>query len=159
MTTRQALLVTGLALFLTACNQPGGMGWGSGPGMMGVGGGPAMMGNGMMGGGYGMGMMGSPGPMFWGLERLDLSADQRSRIAAIQDELHERHWTSMQAMHAESSSMGAWADEGAQRQRFEQMSALHKQMFDAHLDTRRRILEVLTPAQRQQLTAGNKPGG
>lgn len=157
MTTRQTLWVTGLALLLTACNHPGGMGWGSGPGMMG--GGPAMMGSGMMGGGYGMGMVGSPGAMFWGLERLDLSADQRSRIAAIQDEMHKRHWTSMQAMHAESSWMGAWADEGAQRQRFEQMSALHKQMFDAHLDTRRRILEVLTPAQRQQLTAGNKPGG
>lgn len=154
MATRQALLVTGLALLLSACSHPGGTGWGNGPGMVGRG-----YGMGMMGGGHGMGMMGAPGALVWGLERLDLSADQRSRIAAIQDELHKRHWASMQAMHAESSPMGAWVGEGVQRQRFEQMNALHKQMFDAHLDARRHILEVLTPAQRQQLTAGNKPEG
>ena len=168
MITRQTLLVAGLALLLGACNHPGRMGWGGGPGTMG--GGPAMMGSGpgggMMGGSYGpgggygmgMGMMGSPGSMGWGLERLDLSADQRARIAAIHDELQQRHWASMQAMHAQGGPMSAWTDEAAQRQRFEQMSALHKQMLDAHLDARRRILEVLTPAQRQQLTTG-KPGG
>jgi Spy/CpxP family protein refolding chaperone len=135
------------------------MGWGIGPGIMG--GGPAMMGSGpsggMMGGSYGMGMgmMGSPGTM--GLERLDLSADQRGRIAAIHDELQQRHRALMQAIHAESGPMSAWTDEAAQRQRFGQMSAQHKQMFDAHLEARRRILEVLTPAQRQRLTT-EKPG-
>ncbi|MFT7400485.1 MAG: Spy/CpxP family protein refolding chaperone [Hydrogenophaga sp.] len=165
MITRQTLLVAGLALVLSACSYPGSMGRGSGPGTMG--GGPAMMGSspsgGMLGGGYGMGMgmgmgmMGSPGAMGWGLELLDLSADQRARIAAIHDELQQRHWTSMQAMHAESGPMSAWTDEAAQHQRFGQMSALHKQVFDAHLEARRRILEVLTPVQRQQLTTG-KPG-
>jgi len=163
MNARQMLLIAGLALALGACSHPGGMGWNHGKrgdgtmmmrgGMMGGG-----TGMGMMGGGHGMGMMGSPGAMGWGLERLDLSADQRARIASIHDELHQRHWASMQAMHAESGPMAAWADESAQRQRFEQMGALHKQMFDAKLEAQRRILEVLTPAQRQQLTAG-KPGG
>lgn len=159
MITRQTLFVAGLALVLSACGHPGSMGWGTGPGIMG--GGPAMMGSGpsggMMGGSYGMGMgmMGSPGTM--GLERHDLSADQRARIAAIHDELQQRHRASMQAMHAESGPMSAWTDEAAQRQRFGQMSAQHKQMFDAHLDARRRILEVLTPAQRQRLTT-DKPG-
>jgi Spy/CpxP family protein refolding chaperone len=163
MITRQTLLVAGLALGLSACSQPGSMGWGSGPSTMG--GGPAMMGSGPSSYGYdygygmgmGMGMMGSPGAMGWGLERLDLSADQRARIAATHDELQQRLWASMQAMHAESGPMPAWTDEAAQHQRFGQMSALHKQMFDAHLEARRRILEVLTPAQRQQLTTG-KPG-
>ncbi len=156
MITRQTLFVAGLSLVLSACGHPGSMGLGTGPGIMGDG--PAMMGSGpsggMMGGSYGMdmgmGMMGSPGTM--GLERLDLSADQRARIAVIHDELQLRHRASMQAMHAESGPMSAWTDEAAQSQRFGQMSAQHKQMFDAHLEARRRILEVLTPAQRQRLT-------
>jgi Spy/CpxP family protein refolding chaperone len=165
MKPRQTLLVSALVLLLSACSHPGGPGWGSGHGYgMREGGGPMMMGAGPGSGsgygmGMGMGMMGSQGAMGWGLERLDLSADQRTRIAAIHDELHQRHWAQMQAMHAGSGPMAAWADEATQRQRFEQMSALHKQMFDAQLDARRRILEVLTPAQRQQLiSSSGKPG-
>jgi Spy/CpxP family protein refolding chaperone len=152
LNARQTWVTVGLALLLGACSHPGGMGWGGGPG--GMRSWPTMM-----GGGYGMGMMESPGAMAWGLERLDLSADQRARIAAIQNELHERSWASMRAMHAGSSPMAPWADEGVQRQRFEQLNALHQQMFNAHLEARRRILEVLTPKQREQLTGGLKPGG
>ncbi|AOF87191.1 LTXXQ motif family protein [Hydrogenophaga sp. RAC07] len=158
MKSRQTWVMVGLALLLGACSHPGGMGWGwgGGPGTMRAW--PTMVGDGY-GYGMGMGMMESPGAMVWGLERLDLSADQRTRIAAIQNELHERSWASMQAMHAGSSPMTTWAEEGAQRQRFEQMSALRQQMFNAHLEARKRILEVLTPQQRERLTGGLKPPG
>lgn len=124
---------------------PGGA-WGMGPGMM-RGGGPGMM--------MGHGPGGGPGAM-WGLERLDLSADQRARIAQIQDEAWRQHEGWMTAMHAQDGPMarvmgGTSLDDAAAREAYRQMSALHQQMFEAHLQTRRRILEVLTPAQREQL--------
>lgn len=161
MRARTIAIAAAAALLLGGCGYRGGMG--SGP--YGAGPGPGMMGGqgpGVMGGGYGMGMgmgmMGSPGAMWWALDRLDLSADQRRRIAAIHDEMHRSHWSAMQALHAQGAPHGGWGDDAAERQRFEQMSALHKQMFDAHLEARRRILEVLTPAQRQQLTGGRAGG-
>lgn len=155
MTTRHTFLVAGLALVLGACSHPGSMG-----------GGPAMMGGyshgGMMDGrcsyGPGMGMQGSFREIGSALEQLDLSPDQRTRIAAIHDELHQRHWVSMQAMHDQGGPVSVWSDEAALRQRFERMSVLHQQMFDHQLEAQRRILEVLTPAQRAQLTA-RKSGG
>lgn len=157
MNLKHTLLVSGLALLLGACSYPGGMGPGWGHRMSATS--PMMMGGGPGGGyGYGGGMMGSPNAWAWDLEALDLSADQRARIAAIQDELHQRRWASMQAMHAESGPLPGWADEAPHRKRFEQMSAWRKQMFEDHLEARRRILELLTPAQRQRLTA-NTPRG
>ncbi len=129
----------------------GGMGgMGPGPGM-----GMGMMGAGPAWGPGGMGMMAGPGTL-WGLERLDLSAEQRTRIAQIQDEARRQHQAMMQAMHAQGGPMaqvmgGTALDDEAARQAYARMADVHRQMFDAHLQTRRRILEVLTPAQREQL--------
>jgi Spy/CpxP family protein refolding chaperone len=126
-----------------------------GHGMMG----PGMMGYGPMGPGM---MMGAPGAMM-GLERLDLSAEQRSRIAQIQDEAHEQHQVLMELMHAPDGPMtgmmgGDASDDAAARQAYETMSTLHKAMFEAHLETRRKILDLLTPVQREQLTRSWRRG-
>jgi Spy/CpxP family protein refolding chaperone len=137
-------------------------GWGMGPGMMdgGPGGG---MGPGMMGGAWGMGpdMMGGgwgaggPGGHGWGLAGLDLSAEQRTRIGEIQADVARRRWELMSALHAQGGPMsggrGDAADEGEARRAYEAMAAVHKQMFELHLEARRRVLELLTPAQREQL--------
>jgi len=171
MSTLKTVAAIGLAVTMVACTHPYAMGpgggygpgpgmgpgpgagpgyWGMGPGMMGGDYGP-----GMMGGGYGPGMMmGHPGAM-WGLERLDLSAEQRRQIAQIQEEAQRQHWEWMRAMHAQDGPHW-WGppDEQGERRSYEAMAALHKQMFEAHLQTRKRILEVLTPEQREQLGRG-----
>jgi Spy/CpxP family protein refolding chaperone len=110
-------------------------------------------------------MMGAPGAMM-GLERLDLSTEQRQRIAQIQDEARQQHQAWAQAMHAPGGPMaGAMAgdplDEAATRRAYESMSQMHKAMFESHLQTRQRILAVLTPEQRTQLGrawGGGRPG-
>jgi Spy/CpxP family protein refolding chaperone len=155
----KTLGVVSLTAFLAACNHPygpGGPGPGSGPGpgpgygygMMGGPGGGWGMGPGMMGGPYGGWGMG-PGMMggMWGLDRLDLSVEQRSKIDTILAEERRKHWDLMRNM----PEPGETLDDKGERSRYEAMAALHRQMFESHLEARRRILEVLTPAQRAQL--------
>lgn len=159
MSTPVRLTLLGLALAVSACTHPAYMGPGPGPGPgygPGWGMGPAMMGESGPYRGWGMGPgMGGDGPArLWGLERLDLSPEQRSKIAAIQDEAARRRWALMGEMHAQGGwGRGPMDDEG-ERRAYDAASALHKQMFELHLDARRRILEVLTPEQRTQLGRG-----
>ena len=154
---------------------PGMMGQGYGPGMMGQGMGPGMMGYGMMGQGMGPGMMGygmmgqgmGPGMMsgmmgpgmMYGADRyasLDLSAEQRSKISAIQEQLWRKRWDLMGKMHEERYHMhrlmsGAVTDDAAARKAYQAMADAHKQMFDAMLDARKHIDALLTKEQREQL--------
>jgi Spy/CpxP family protein refolding chaperone len=160
-------LATGLAvlaLATTVAAQPYGPGMmgGAGPGGWDGGYGPGMMGG--WGGGYGPGMMGGgmgPG-MMWGpgggaLADLDLSKEQRDKIAEIQGEVRRQHWAMMRGMQQQEWHMAdAWRDDGsfdeqAARKAFDAMTAQRKAMFELMLDARRRIDAVLTPAQREQL--------
>jgi Spy/CpxP family protein refolding chaperone len=161
--------MAGLLTTLSAGAQPYGMGpgmmgngqggWGMGPGMMGSGGGGCGMGPGMMGGsgdwGMGPGMMGGLGYGEWVLDRLDLSAEQRTKIVEIQKDLSSKQWDLMRRMHDQQwqlrrNSPGA-LDEQAARAAFAAMTEAHRQMFDLSLDGRKRIDAVLTPQQREQL--------
>lgn len=139
-----------------------------GPGMMG----PGTMGQGMMGGygpgygmgpgmmgGYGMGpgMMGGSGPGY--LYGLDLSDEQREKIADAQQELAGMHWDLMGRMHRQGGPMGRAfgpgpLDEKAARKAYDEMAAAQKQMFEASLQARKRIDAILTPEQREQLRLG-----
>ncbi|MEJ2173632.1 MAG: Spy/CpxP family protein refolding chaperone [bacterium] len=148
---------------------PGTMGQGYGPGMMGQGYGPGMMGPGMMGQGYGPGMMGpgmmgqgmGPGMMYGAIPyaTLDLSAEQRSKVAEIQEGLWRKQWDLMGKMHEERYHMhrlmsGADPDDASARKAYQAMADAHKQMFDAMLAARRQIDAVLTPEQRDKLKRG-----
>ncbi len=169
-----------MALLGTACTHPYGMqagpghgssigpvnGPGNGPGhgpMFGQGYGPGYwgMGPGVMPGlpGAGRGYMGASGPGgLWGLERLDLNAEQRTQIARIQDEFAASHDTLLRSMHGQDGPPhGHMFDDSADRRSYERQAELQKQMFEAHLQARQRILAVLTPAQREQLGRGYGP--
>lgn len=156
-----SLAAIGGAVLLSACSQPHGMaggqglqaGYGQGPMVTGPGWhmGPGMMGPGSAMMGPGGAMMGPSGGI-WGLERLDLSAQQRSQIARIQDDAMRQQQALMTQMQAQMGP-GTW-DDKEQRRHYDAMSALHKQMFEIHLATRQRLLEVLTAAQREQLKPG-----
>lgn len=131
----------------------GGMG---GPGMMGNGPGAMMGGNGY---GYGMG----PGMMWGGLNQayagLDLSADQRKKIDAIEEETSKAMWQMMGTMHDQGFQMGrmmggATVNDADARKAYEAMATTRKAMFELQLDARKRIDAVLTAKQREQLQRG-----
>jgi Spy/CpxP family protein refolding chaperone len=142
-----ALMLTG-ALALTACTQmnaaepPPARGYGPGPGMMGGGYGPGY--------GYGPGMMGG-----WGALPADLTAEQRGKMAEIQRDLRKQQWPLMEQMQEAMWDNGsAPPDEKAERQQYDRVSALHKQMFENMLASRKRMEAVLTPEQREQVRKG-----
>lgn len=166
-------LLAGSFWAASALAQPYGMG----PGMMGPGGGygPGGWGPGgcAMGpgwnegagpgyGGYGMGPGFGMGPGMMGgfarlnLQGLDLSADQRSKLAEIHADVERKQWDLMRSMHELGWQSGAGMhggafDEAQARKTYDAMAALRKQMFDNALDARQRIDALLTPQQREQL--------
>jgi len=122
---------------------PGG-GYGMGPGMMAGPGGYAM-GPGMMGGFGGEAYAG-----------LDLSPEQRAKIAEIQQATGKAQWQLMGTMHEQGYRMygnagpGAF-DEAAARKSFEAMSETRKAMFEMQIEARKKVDAVLTPQQREQV--------
>lgn len=140
-----------------------GGGYGMGPGMMGPGYGPGY--------GYGMGpgMMGSFGPdygmssgtMFGYGTRpdLNLSAEQRSKIAKIQNDVRRKHWEIMGKMQDEQALMNEQyysdqRDDAALSKSYRKMSELRQQMFDLSLSAQKQIDAVLTKEQRDKLRRG-----
>jgi len=148
------LLVAGLAAAQPYGMGPGmmgGYGYGAsagydmGPGFM-AGPGGSGMGPGMMGGGF-------RGEAYAGL---DLTAEQRQKIAAIEQATAKAQWQLMGTMHEQSYVMhgngGAGAlDEAAARKSFDAMTEARKAMFELQIDARKKIDAVLTPQQREQL--------
>ena len=134
--------------------------YGMGPGMMngygpgaGYGMGPGYM-AGPSGHGMGPGMMGSSaGEAYAGL---DLSLEQRSKIAEIQQATAKAQWQLMGTMHEQGYRMYGNAgpgvfDEAAARKSFEAMSESRKAMFEMQIEARKKIDAVLTPQQREQV--------
>jgi len=156
-----ALMASAMAIPARAQPGPGaGMmeGYGPGYGMMGPdmmrGYGPGM-GFGMMGPGMGYGMMGGYG--HWG--DLKLTAEQRGKIAAIQNDTRRKHWELMGKMHDEQSQLhdqyfSDKPDDAALSKRYRAMSELRHQMFDLSLNARKQIDAVLTQEQRDKLRRG-----
>jgi len=138
-----------------------GPGYGMGPGMMGGYGaghgmGPGMMGPGMMGSGMmGSGMMGgyALGP------DLNLTTEQRSKIAKVQDDARRKQWDLMGKMHDERSQMNELyssdkRDDAALSKSYRKMSELRNQMFDLSLSAQKQIDAMLTQEQRDKLKQG-----
>jgi Spy/CpxP family protein refolding chaperone len=146
-----SLLVAGVVV-AQPYGMGGGMMGGYGPGGYGMG--PGMMG-GYGPGGYGMG----PG-MMWGdadaYVGLNLSPEQRQKIADIRQETSKAMWQLMGTMHEQGYHMYGMIgpgplDEAAARKAYESMAATHKAMFELQLEARKKIDAVLTKDQREQL--------
>ena len=139
---------------------PGMMGGMMGAGMMGGHGAGYGMGAGMMGGhgaGYGMGpgMMGGYGPE----ADLNLTAEQRGKIAKIRDDARRKQWDLMGKMHDERSQMNELyysdkRDDNALSKSYRKMSELRNQMFDLSLSAQKQIDALLTQEQRDKLKRG-----
>ncbi|BAU49265.1 hypothetical protein SVA_2717 [Sulfurifustis variabilis] len=145
-------------------------GWGMGPGMGMMG--PGMMGPGMMGqGGWGMspgmgmgpGMMGGMG-MGWGpgtgagpFAMLDLSDEQRQRIAKIQEDVRKRHWNTQGKILEEQARLselyGAEKPDAKQiGQAYGNIAKLQQEIIEGNVQAQNQMLDVLTKEQREQLT-------
>ncbi len=130
--------------------------YGMGPGMMGgYGMGPGMMGG--QGSGYGM----VPGMMDGYASRADLNltAEQRTKIARIQNDVRRKHWDLMGKMQDEQAQMNEQyysdqRDDAPLSKSYRDMSELRQQMFDLSLGARRQIDAVLTQEQRDKLKRG-----
>jgi Spy/CpxP family protein refolding chaperone len=140
-----------------------GPGYGYGPGMMGGGYGPGMMGGGygpgMMGGyGRGPGMMG-PGASFGGtapLAALDLTDEQRDKIAALREENRRKNWDAMGKVRSEQFKLRQMynadnVDPQAAAEQQKKVDDLRREMLVSRLETHKQVLGVLTPEQRKQL--------
>lgn len=158
---KRKLLVASTAALLAASAAVWSQPYGMGPGMMGGYGQGGGMGPGMMGGygpGYGMGpgMMGGYGPGGYGV---DLSAEQRAKVAEIQKDVQRKQWDLMGKMHEQGSPMheafsSGKFDEQAARKAYDVMTTAHRQMFEISLEARKRMDAVLTPEQREQMQRG-----
>ncbi|MBU0587196.1 MAG: periplasmic heavy metal sensor [Gammaproteobacteria bacterium] len=133
-----------------------GPGYGMGPGMMGgygQGYGPGYgMGPGMMGG-YGQGY----GP---GID-LKLSAEQRSKITALQNELRRKHWETMGKMQDEQAKMAELynadkPDAAALSASNKKLAEMQQQMFEQSLAAQKQMDELLTKEQRDMLRRGGR---
>jgi Spy/CpxP family protein refolding chaperone len=130
---------------------------GPGPGY-GPGYGPGMMG----GYGYGPGMMGGYGPGYGrgygpggGLASLGLSAEQREKIAAVQEENRKANWGAMGQMRSEQFKLRQMynadkVDSAAVADQQKKVDELRRQMLKSHVDARNQISAILTPEQRKQ---------
>ncbi len=159
-----AALIGAMIVATTALADPPqggyGPGYGMGPGIMGGYGQGYGMGPGMMGGygpDYGMvpGVMGGYGT---GAD-LNLSAEQRSKIAKIQNDVRRKHWEIMGKMQDEQALMNEQyypdqRDDAALSKSYRKMSDLRQQMFDLSLSAQKQIEAVLTKEQRDKMKRG-----
>jgi Spy/CpxP family protein refolding chaperone len=150
-TLTAGLLALGLAGAAAAFAQGPGPGYGPGygAGMGGYGYGPGMMGGYGPGGGRGFG----PGG---GLVALDLSSEQREKIAAIQEENRRKNWDAMGQLRSEQFKLGQMynadkVDSAAVAEQQKKVDELRRQLLKSRLDARNQVAAILTPEQRKQL--------
>jgi Spy/CpxP family protein refolding chaperone len=112
---------------------------------------------GAYGHGYGMG----PGMMGGYDQGFDpsLTAEQRSKIAKIQNDVRRKHWDLMGKMHDEQSQMSEIyfsdkRDDAALSKSYRTISDLRQKMFELSLNAQKQIDAVLTKEQRDKLKSG-----
>ena len=123
-----------------------GAGYGMGPGTM---------------GGYGAGNGMGPGMMGYG-SRADpnLTADQRGKVAKIENDVRRKHWELIGKIQGERAHMNERdhsdqsGDAVALSKSYRNISEPRHQRFDLSLSARRQIDAVLTKEQRQKLSHG-----
>ena len=156
LTAMAAGVVLAFAIGSSAVAQQG-PGYGPGPG---YGYGHWMMGGRGPGDGYGRGMMGGYGPgggygAGAGLAALNLTDEQREKVARIQEDNRSKNWNTMGQMRGEMFKLrqmyyGDKLDSNVISEQQRKVDELRRQMLKAQIETRNQVAGVLTPEQRQQ---------
>ena len=149
-TLKTGVFALGLAAAAAAFAQGPGQGPGYGPG---YGPGPGMMGGYGGGPGYGPGRggYGSGGP----LALQGLSDEQRSKIAAVQEENRRKNWDTMGQLRSEQFKLrqmyyGDKIDPTAVTEQQKKVDELRRQMTKSRVEAHNQITAILTPEQRKQ---------
>lgn len=138
------LVALGLAGAVAAAFAQGpGPGPGYGPGY-----GPGMGGGPGYGGGRGFGQGG-------GLAALNLSSEQREKIATIQEENRKANWNAMGQLRSEQFKLRQMynadkIDSAAVSEQQKKVDELRRQMLKSRLDAHNQVSAILTPEQRKQ---------
>lgn len=139
-----------------------GAGYGTGPGLMGGYGPGYGMGPGMMGG-YGRGYGMPPGG--WNAYGgIDLSADQRAKIAKIEQDVRTKHWALMGKMtdaryKVQELYDADKLDAAAIDQQYKTIDAVRRQMIDLSIEARNQINNILSKDQREKLRDSSRGRG
>jgi len=150
-----AVLAAAIGSSAVAQQRPGygpGPGYGHGPGMMGGhsrGDGHGMMGQHGAGQGHGGYAHGA------GLAALNLTDEQREKVARIQEENRSKNWNTMGQVRGEMFKLremysGDKLDSNAISEQQRKVDELRRQMLKANIETRNQVAAILTPEQRQQ---------
>ena len=149
-TLKAGVFALGLAAAAAAFAQGPGQGPGYGPG---YGPGPGMMGGYGGGPGYGPGRggYGSGGP----LALQGLSDEQRSKIAAVQEENRRKNWDTMGQLRSEQFKLrqmyyGDKIDPAAVTEQQKKVDELRRQMTKSRVEAHNQMTAILTPEQRKQ---------
>lgn len=91
------------------------------------------------------------------LAALKMTADQRKAVTEIERDLKRKQWTFIGSLRElrwkQEEAFGApEVDAQAARRNYDEITALRRQMFEATLDSRKRIEAVLTKEQRARLS-------
>ncbi len=106
------------------------------------------------GGHMGPGMMGGAG--LGGIDRLDLTDDQRSQLTKIEGNLRTKNWELMGKMHDQMDDLQDLGSASGKRDRSailaanKRMTDLRQQMLENSLDATEKAEALLTPQQREQ---------
>ncbi len=100
------------------------------------------------------GMMGGAG--LGGLDRLDLTDEQRSQLTKIEGDLRTKNWELMGKMHDQMDDLHDLDSASGKRDRSailaanKRMTELRQQMLENSLDATEKAEALLTPQQREQ---------
>jgi Spy/CpxP family protein refolding chaperone len=142
------LTILGAALMF-ASSIAAAQGYGQGMGGQGIG----MMGGQGMGmmGGQGMGMQGAGGDMF---AALNLTDEQREKIASIREQNRTKNWAAMGEARSEQFKLRSMyradkldADKIVEQQK--KVDELRRQMLKSRVEAHNQMAAVLTPEQRK----------
>jgi Spy/CpxP family protein refolding chaperone len=162
-----AAAVSAAGLGLAQGGPPAGAGPGGGYGMgmmggyvggygAGMTGGPGMMSGGMMGGGYGPGMMGGYGAGYGAYAALDLTDDQRQKLAALGEQSRSKAWDTMGRVRGEQYRLRELlradpVNPNAVVEQQAKIDELRRQVLKSRIESRNEMAALLTPEQRKKL--------
>jgi Spy/CpxP family protein refolding chaperone len=106
----------------------------------------------MMGGGMGM----SPGKVMGPVAMLDLTNEQRDKIAKIYENERHKNWeTYGKIMDEKAKLRDLYADETVDAKKvgtvYSNLAKLQQQVIEANVETNNRVQTVLTKEQKEQL--------
>ncbi|HET9339792.1 MAG TPA: Spy/CpxP family protein refolding chaperone, partial [Casimicrobiaceae bacterium] len=91
-----------------------------------------------------------------GFAALDLTEEQRSKLAALREQVRSKSWDTMGRLHGEQYKLrellrGETVDPSAVADQQQKVDELRRQILKSRVEARNAMVAVLTPEQKQRL--------